>query len=113
MNDPRGPRRFSKYRDGVSLQEHLEKIINLRFDAIEKAIKEARRVMEHRMEGFPQQFVQRGETDTALTELKLKVDQLMEVKNQMVGKASNNFVVVSIVISLAVLGLTMLRHFRF
>jgi hypothetical protein len=134
-----GPRRFSKYRDGVSLQEHLEKMINLRFDAVDKGIVEARRVMEARMDGFPNEFVRKGDADVKInsiendvktlkdlitqfvtrpeaelthTNMENDIKSLMEVKNQMVGKASNNFVIVSIVISLVVLGLTMLRHFR-
>ena len=81
MNEPRGPRRFSKYRDGVSLQEHLEKVIELKFAALDKEIAEARRVMEERMRGFPSEFAQKGDMlVTASTLKELKDKDLKELK---------------------------------
>lgn len=88
MNNYPGPRRFSKYRNEVPLQDYLEqldkhleklfeqKLLNLsaRLDELKESIAEARRIMEARMDGFPGLFVRKGDADVAITELKAKVE---------------------------------------
>jgi hypothetical protein len=118
MNEPR-PRRFSKYRDGVSLQEYLEKIFNLKFEAADKALVEARRIMEDRMAGFPQVFLQKGEVEAELKLLKAELKQLSKANDQMEGKASQRSMIITLtiaVISLLITGFVavagVMRHFK-
>ena len=88
MNDPRGPRRFSKYQDGVSVKDFLlaltgEKFIGIdrRFSDLKDAISEAKRIMEDRMRGFPSEFAQKGDMVTTAATLKeLKDKDLKELK---------------------------------
>lgn len=71
----------------VSLQEHLEKIIALRFESMEKSIYEARRLMEDRMNGFPSAFAQKGDmANTAIGLKELKDKDLKELKNKIDAK---------------------------
>ena len=53
----------------VSLKEHFEKLIELRFDEAEKAISLARELMEERLSGFPSLFVKKGDTDVQIAQL--------------------------------------------
>lgn len=64
MAKPRTTRHTPLYR-GVSDREYFETIINLRFEALDSSIAEARRIMEARMQGFPSEFAQKS--DMALT----------------------------------------------
>ena len=68
----------------VPLQKYLEKMIDLKFKAIEttinlqfKGVEDnivlARSLMTEKMDGFPQQFVRKGDSDVALTEIKAQV----------------------------------------
>lgn len=68
----------------VSLQEYLEKIIDLRFGAMESQIAEARRLMEKTMDGFPEQFLKIGAFEPVKAEIKALVKNI----DQMEGKAS-------------------------
>lgn len=84
MTEYHSPRRFSKYRDGVSLQEHLEKMFSQRFEFMRDDITEARRVMENRMEGFPSEFAKKSELElTAITLKELKDRDLREIKDSL------------------------------
>jgi hypothetical protein len=88
MNDPRGPRRFSKYQDGVSVKDFLLSIteekfigVNFRFLALKDSIAEARRLMEEKMAGFPNEYAKKLELEqTALMVKELKDKDLEEIK---------------------------------
>lgn len=75
------------------------------FDALMKmtqlAVNMARADMERRMDGFPDQFVRKGEVDVTLTKLITQVELLTEVKNKMEGKATQKFAEIIMWISLS------------
>jgi len=71
----------------ISLKEHIEKIfglkveslrreLDIRFEALAVSIEEAKRIMELKMAGFPAEFVKKGDSDVAITEMKSKVDMV-------------------------------------
>lgn len=70
--------------------EAIENSVNQRFKEIEEARKLAVNLMTERMAGFPNQFVQKGEITEGMSLMKAKIETLMEFKNQMEGKASQN-----------------------
>jgi hypothetical protein len=75
------PNRCMTQEMGVTLKEHLEKLIDLRFAAMDREINEARRIMETRMKGFPSEFAQKGDMVTTASTLKeLKDKDLEELK---------------------------------
>ena len=83
-----------KYEITVPLQEHLEKmndtsekhlreLMALHLAAQEKAVNEARRVMEERMAGFPGEYAKKSELEsTAITLKDLKDRDLREIKDE-------------------------------
>ena len=86
-----GPRRFSKYRDGVSLQEYLEKVIKLKIESLDKGIIEARRVMENLMLGFPQEYAKKSDMAiTAMTLKELKDKDLEDIKTRIEARMSRS-----------------------
>jgi len=77
--------RPTRFHGGVTLREYLEKIVELKIDAMIEASKEARRLMEVTMAGFPAEYAKKGELlvtansvqelkDKELSSLKLLVD---------------------------------------
>ncbi|MFA4834845.1 MAG: hypothetical protein WC749_02070 [Dehalococcoidia bacterium] len=106
--------RNSLIRHGVSLRDYLEKIIDLKFEANEQQIKEAKRLMEKTMDGFPEQFLKTGDFGPVKAELRA----ISKVMDQMEGKASQKSMIVALTIAIislllagfvAVAGLA--RHF--
>lgn len=82
---------------GVSLKDYLEKIVCLKFDglrneialqfkAIDDSTRMARDLMQERMDGFPEQFVRKGESDIKLAELFLKVEILTDKIAELKGR---------------------------
>jgi len=88
MNVPRGPRRFSKYQDGVSVKDFLLSIteekfvgVDYRFISLKDSITEARRLMEEKMSGFPNEYAKKLELEqTAQLVKELKDKDLEEIK---------------------------------
>jgi len=101
--------------DPVSLKEHLEKLFDVRLKAQKDLIEQAKLNMEQRMEGFPAQFVQKGDVESSLALLSAEVKTLTHAKDQLEGKASQRSVIVALFISalslLIALG-GLLRHFK-
>jgi multidrug resistance efflux pump len=125
-------RNFTK-ADGVSQKEYFEAILgamdkafDARIESMQMAVNLAKQDMERRMDGFPNQFVKKGETDVAITQLASDMKTLNEIKNtylsrtefdmahtrlnddvrslqdaknQMEGKASQNSMVLAIAVS--------------
>lgn len=62
------------------------------FDALmrmtQRAVDMARADMERRMDGFPDQFVKKGDTIEILSKLTAKIEWLEAAANKMEGKAS-------------------------
>jgi hypothetical protein len=80
MNE-RMNRNFTR-AEGVSLKEHLERIIDLKFDSIEKETNEARRLMEKNMAGFPAEYAKKLELEqTAGLVKELKDKDFREIKD--------------------------------
>jgi hypothetical protein len=106
-------RRYREYT--VPLQEHLEKLVFLKFSEVDKAINLASADMERRMNGFPDQFVKKGDADVEIAQLKSDVKVLNDIKNRMEGKASQNSMILALVISIISLLIALgglLRHFK-
>lgn len=66
--------------------------ISSRLEDMDKAVAEARRQMETRMDGFPDQFVKRGEVSEQMSGIMTKVDLLVEFKSRAEGMATQSSV---------------------
>ena len=101
-----------EYQVVVPLKEYLEKIIELRFEAIDAQTAEAKRLMENTMAGFPEQFLKIGSFEPVKAELKA----ITKILDQMDGKASQASANMAIAISVTafIMGLfaLLLRFYR-
>jgi len=71
--------------DVVSVRDYFE----MRLMYMEKEVKLASDNLRYRMDGFPEQFVKKGETGEILSDLKTKVEILMQFKDRTDGQLSN------------------------
>lgn len=83
----------------VPLREYMEAQII----ALKESIIQAKADMERRMDGFPDQFIKKGETDNKITEMKSDLKTLTTFRDRMEGKASQQSFLITLAI--AVLGL--------
>ena len=70
---------------GVACRELCEEKLNVireRLKAMDAAIVLAREMVDSLMEGFPQQYVRKGDSDVALTEMKAQVSMAMVSLNK-------------------------------
>jgi hypothetical protein len=65
MTEKCKPNKHFTHAEGVSLKEFIE----CRIEGMERAVTLARQLMEDRMAGFPNMFVQKGDTDVAIAQL--------------------------------------------
>ena len=83
MND-RQNRNFTR-AEGVTLEQLFEEKLNVlreRLKAMDEAIVLAKQLMLDRMNGFPNEFVRKGDSDVAITELKAQVSMAMSYLNK-------------------------------
>ena len=71
----------------IPIRDYFEALMKM----TQRAVDMARADMERRMDGFPEQFVRKGEIDIPLAKLASQVELLTEIKNKMEGKASQKF----------------------
>ena len=72
--------RPSRFHSGVTLKEHLEKIIELEIKRIDEAVAEARRQQELKFEGVPAEYAKRSElANTAIAVQNLKDQELKSI----------------------------------
>lgn len=78
MND----RRVRHIRGGISILEHLKELFGQRITYVELNIKEARRLMEEKMAGFPTEYAKKPELEQTASLVKdLKDKDLGEIKS--------------------------------
>jgi hypothetical protein len=90
----------------VPLRDHIDQ----RLTDLEKAIEEARRLMTEKMNGFPNEYVRKGDMGENMAALNIKVEQLTEWRARMQGVASQNDLASVRWIALGSLIVSMLGH---
>lgn len=78
-----------RYIRGVPILEHLNKLFDQRIIYLERAIEEAKRLMEKTMEGFPAEYAKKIELEQIATLLKeIKDKDTVEIKKMIDAKLS-------------------------
>ena len=72
--------------------EWLIKFYDARLQDMEKAVAIASQLLQNRMDGFPEQYVRRGETAPELSRLRSDIDSLLGFMNRSEGMASSKSV---------------------
>jgi hypothetical protein len=67
------------------------------------------------MDGFPDQFVKKGDVDTKIVAIELEIKNLVHAKSVMEGKASQRSMIITLIIAIVGLVISLgglLRHFK-
>jgi len=70
---------------GITLEQLFDEKLNVvreRLRSMDEAIILARGLLKDLMEGFPAQYVRKGDSDVALTEMKAQVTMVMNAMNK-------------------------------
>ncbi len=73
------PNRCMTRDEKIALEQLFDEKLNVireRLKSMDAAIILARNLLKDLMEGFPQQFVRKGDSDVAITELKSKMESI-------------------------------------
>ena len=120
MPDEYNPNPFPGFLrpEGVNFETYFDRQVNwilreikIRFDAADKAVIDARTLMEDRMKDFPSIFIKKGDIDGILAEMKSEIKVLNSVKDKAEGRTSVALLSAAIATLVSVVGL-LLRFYR-
>jgi len=84
----------------VGLREYLEKYYEARITGIEEAIREAKRLMEARMDGFPAEFARRGDLENLSRMVETLLKNQARVEGETRGKASQQSAMILLAVAI-------------